>query len=106
MATNDSGMIVLAPLIAVTVLVVVFVVAGSLIYSPDPQYVVRTLPTKHVAVATGLVYARGRPIRRVEVGDTVWATRAGNGLPVLFADSIGLRVLGVADLFLMPVDDQ
>jgi hypothetical protein len=96
-------MIVLAPLLIFTVVLVAMVVAGRLLHPPPPNYVMPTRPFKAVVVSGGVIRLAGRPIRQLEVDDTVWVVRAGNGLPVLFADSTGTQVLGVAEVLLSPI---
>jgi len=95
-------MIVLAPLIVITVMLLVMVIAGKLLYPPAPRYVVPTLPSKHLAASRGVVDSGGGVERPIEIGDTLWVVRAGNGLPVLFTDSTGSDVIGVAQVLLSP----
>lgn len=97
---NKSGMIVLVPLITITVLLIVLVVAGKVLYRPAPRYLMPTHPTRYLAASTAELYSEGKPVRHIEFGDTVWVVRAGNGLPVVFADSTGKRALGVAEVLL------
>lgn len=96
-------MVTLAPLIVLVGLLLVMVLAGKLINEPEPRHRSSARPALYVAGSVGAVYRNGQPIRPVETGDTMWVIRAGDGTPVIFADSTGANALGVTDILLWPV---
>jgi predicted deacylase len=69
--------------VSVATSVVVMVVGGKLLYPPTPHYVMPIRPFKAVAPSGGVIYSARRPVRQIEAGDTVWVSRASNGLPVV-----------------------
>ena len=89
-------MIVLAPLIAFTILLIVMVVAGKLIYG-KPRGTYRTPPTPELSyvLSPGEVYDGDRLAMRLRPGEPVWVVRLDNGSAVVFRDRTGREVIGV-----------
>ena len=89
-------MIVLAPLIAFTLLLIVMVVAGKLLY-PEPRGTYRTRPVPELGyvLAAGEVYQGDRVAMRLRPGERVWVVRLDNGAAVVFRDRTGGEVIGV-----------
>ena len=91
-------MIVLAPLIVFTLLLIVMVVAGKLIYgTPRGIYRAQPEPRLEYALAGATVYQAGRAVSRLEPGDSAWIVRLDNGSVAVFGDSAGSRLVGVAE---------
>ena len=100
---DERGMIVLAPLIAFTLLLIIMVVAGKLLY-PAPRGIYREEPRPRLeyALADAPVYAAGREVSRLSRGDSAWIVRLDNGSAAVFADPAGERLLGVAEGLFRP----
>ena len=96
-------MIVLAPLIVFTVLLIVMVVAGKLIYgTPRGIYRSEPKPKREYALVAAPVYQAGRVVSRIDAGDTAWIMRLDNGSVAVFQDSAGERLVGVAEGLFQP----
>jgi hypothetical protein len=94
---DRGGMIVLAPLIAFTALLVIMVVGGRLLYpAPREPYRPEPRPQRHHVAAPATVFAGGAPVLQLQPGDAVWMTRLDNGAVVVFADSTGRELVGLA----------
>ena len=97
-------MIVLAPLVVFTALLVIMVVAGKLIYgTPRGVYRSEPRPRLEYTLALSPVYRAGRLVSRLEPGDSAWIVRLDNGSVAVFDDSAGARVVGVSDGLFEPL---
>ena len=96
LAKDRRGMIVLAPLILFTLLLILMVLAGKLFYpAPRGTYRVPTAPELQVVAAPGEVVSGDRVAMRLRPGDSVWVVRLDNGSAVVFRDRTGRQVIGV-----------
>lgn len=86
-ALDRRGNIVLVPLIALTLLILVLVLGGKLLYPPPPRYVDSRAPAE--------VVSPGRVAFRLQPGDSAWVVALDNGAAAVFRDPSGGEVLGV-----------
>jgi hypothetical protein len=97
LSLDRRGMIVLAPLIAFTLLLVVMVLGGRLLYpAPREPYRSEVRPQRHYVAAPATVFAGGAPVLQLQPGDPVWVSRLDNGQLAVFADSTGRQLVGLA----------
>jgi hypothetical protein len=95
---HRAGFIVLGPLIAITLLVIIFVVAGKLMYAPAPVYIVEDRPVRRVATTGAPVFREARLVARVEPGDSLWVVQTASGAVVVYSDSTASVVVGVSNV--------